>query len=214
MKSQTSSDRTGSANDPRVPGHVKVKCAAMSPAGGRGERRSRHAGSGSWSAESLAAGKFSGTIGSGTGRSWSRRDDSDRSRPGSPCPRARRRRARAGSAPAGDLTAEQDLECDEFVARRLERDPSVGRVPEMVGGQVVLGFGGIKSPVDGMDLVELVDDRDLDSRRLAAAGRHALRRSADDRCSTWAGAGGPGRGSRPRIDGRRCRPELPAPSTA
>ncbi len=41
-----------------------------------------------------------------------------------------------------DGRAEKDLEGDELVPRRMERDPSSGGVPEMIGGQVSIGLGG------------------------------------------------------------------------
>ena len=68
-------------------------------------------------------GMSSGTIGSGSGPTSIATGDSGRTRPAIAWPAGRRRPARAGSIPSQACAAEQDLEGDELVPRRLERDP-------------------------------------------------------------------------------------------
>ena len=66
----------------------------------------------------------------------------------------------------GDIpTAQQDLESDKLVPRRLERDPAPVGVPEVIGGEVALRLGGDHFTRDGVDLVQLIDDGDLDRSR-------------------------------------------------
>ena len=87
----------------------------------------------------------------------------------------------------------------------------LGGVPEMVGGQVALGLGGDQFAGDGMDLVQLVEDGDLDTgdaRQRRRCG--GARRSRG--CLGW------GRGAGTRFEtvmpAVAAGPRLPAASTA
>ena len=62
-----------------------------------------------------------------------------------------------------DVTAQQDLKRDEFVARRLKRDLAARGIPQMIGSQVAVGLAGDQLAGDRIDLVQLVEDRDLDA---------------------------------------------------
>ena len=57
--------------------------------------------------------------------------------------------------------ADHDLEGDKLIPRRVQSDAILPRVPEVVGREVAVGRGGEDRTPDGIDLVELVDDRDL-----------------------------------------------------
>ena len=107
------------------------------------------------------------------------------------------------------MTAEQDLERDEFVACRVERDRAVCRVPEMVGGQVALGLRRDQFAGHRVDLVQLVDDGDLAYRRLCGNAAAVWVRSEPGACLGW------GRGAGTRLEtvtlGRRRRPAIAGP---
>ena len=177
--------------------------------GGRAGRRPRRAGSGSSRRSRRDAGKSSGTIGSGSGPIRELRPaDSGRTRPAIALP----------AGPSNDqlgldrisirepVAAEQDLEGDELVPRRVECDPALGGVPEVIGGQVALGLGGDQFARDGMDLVQLVEDGDLD-RSQATAGSSV---AADG--ARLVAVAGPGQWRGEPVGdpdgGRRRRPEI------
>ena len=79
--------------------------------------------------------------------------------------------------PGGKVASQHDLKRDEFVPSGLELDLAIGGIPEMVGGQVAVGLSGNQLASRGIDLVQLVDDRDVgtgDSRQYRP--RERLRR--------------------------------------
>ena len=98
----------------------------------------------------------------------------------------------------GGLAAEQDLEGDELIACRVQCDASVARTPEMIGGQIVLGFGRDQFAGRRVDFVKLVQDRDLQSGDLRQCGRRV------GWSRSWCGRG-PGQGGRDAARDRDIR---------
>ncbi len=89
----------------------------------------------------------------------------------------------------GKVSAQHDLERDEFVSSCVELDLAILGIPEMVGGQVALRLSGNQLAGRGIDLVQLVKDRDIgagDSRQCGHAGG-AGRRA----CLSWGSCAGP-----------------------